>query len=342
LSATECTEKPLSSDALAGLRDRARCAPRRILFPEYEDPRLHHALAVLHDEGICTPIVLQPHRAIHDCEIFSERRDASVLVGQAVEAFCPKNPDNVLSEHEVRHRVAGDRLLLAALLVRTGYVDGGVAGAVSTTAAILRACLRGIGLAANSTLLSSSFLIDHKHRLMTYADCAVNPDPDAEQLAQIAIDSANTHQRLTGTVPKVAMLAFSTHGSADHHGLEKIRQAVKIARELAPELVICGEMQVDAALVPEIGARKAPGSSVAGMANVLIFPDLNSANIAYKLSERLGGAHAIGPILQGLARPWIDLSRGCSSEDIVNAGAIATVLANQSDAIVKETCDFSQ
>ena len=264
-----------------------------------------------------------------NCEAFWAREDANTLFSDAAQAYTLMRPDKEITLKQAHQTLQSDPLLLCAVLVHTGYADSGVAGAIAPTPDVLRACLRGIGLSPSSNLVSSAFIIDHSYRLMTFGDCAVNPEPDAAQLAQIAVDSAQTHWALTATTPKVALLSFSTHGSAGHSSVDKVRQALEIARSMAPDLEICGELQLDAALLPEIGSSKARGSQVAGHANVLIFPDLNSGNIAYKIAERLGGAHAIGPILQGLDKPWLDLSRGCSSSDIVHAAAMAAILAAQ-------------
>lgn len=316
----------MSDSALLNqLRQRSSLLKKRIIFTEQTDQRVYEAITEMQQQGLCEPILIAPIAGLK-LESFSERSDSASLMDQAVTSFTETQRHKGLSEEEARAQLS-DPLLLAAVLVKIGYADAGVAGAVESSASVLRACLRGIGLNAGSSLVSSVFLIDHAFRQMTFGDCAVNPQPDAEQLAQIAIDSAASHKALTGATPRVAMLSFSTLGSAQHKAIEPVREALAIVQQRQPDLIIDGELQLDAAIIAEVATTKAPDSTVAGAANVLIFPDLNSANIGYKLAERLGGATATGPILQGLAKPWLDLSRGCSTEDIINAAAIASVLA---------------
>jgi phosphate acetyltransferase len=220
-------------------------------------------------------------------------------------------------------------LFLSALMVGSDDADGVVAGAVTTTADVLRAYIFCIGTDEGVSCVSSAFLMlvpfGGKERVFVFADPSVIPDPNPEELAGIAVASARTMKSLTGMEPLVAMLSFSTKGSAEHPMIDKVREATTIAGRMEPRLMIEGELQADAAIVPGVAEKKAPGSAVAGRANVLVFPDLNAANIGYKLVERLAGARAIGPLLQGLAKPASDLSRGCRAEDIVDAIAMTAV-----------------
>ena len=224
----------------------------------------------------------------------------------------------------VQCEVDEDPLMRAMTMVSDGEAAGCVAGATRPTSDVLRAAIKTVGRAPGVELISSSFLmILDDDRTIAYADCGVVPDPNEKQLASIAVSAAHTFEELTGQQARVAMLSFSTHGSSTHASVEKVRAATELVRSQAPELVVDGELQFDAAFVPDVAQRKAPDSILSGTANVFVFPNLGAANIAYKITERIGGATALGPLLQGLAAPVHDLSRGCSAEDIYEISAIA-------------------
>ncbi len=316
------------SSVIERLRERAAKQPRRIIFPESDDPRVIEAANRLAEGGIATPVLLDPPQGagIHPAIETMSLQDDALREDAAMQLYRNRQHKG-LSPEGAREAVAADRLIFAAALVKLGKVEAGIAGSLATTANVLRAGLYGIGTLPNGHLVSSFFLIQFTEgNTVSFADCAVVPDPDADQLAEIAVTTARSHRRLTGTEPRVALLSFSTLGSAEHLRVDKVRRAKQRALEIDPQLLIDGELQFDAAYSAQVARRKAKDSPVAGQANVFIFPDLDSGNIGYKIAERIGKAAAYGPIIQGLQSPWMDLSRGCSADDIINVAAITACL----------------
>lgn len=314
------------SSVIEQLREKAKAAPRRIVLPETDDPRVIEAARQLADANLVIPVLLDPPSDFEANKGFETVSTTNETLREKLASQLAENRKHKSMSLDTAREALDDPVLFAALMVKTGLADGGVAGSIATTSRVIRSGLYGIGAGRGKKLISSFFLMQLVDRAITYADCGVVPDPDAEQLAEIAVASAESHQTLTGEIPKVAMLSFSTKGSANHPRVDKVKAAMEIARAKNPALLIDGELQFDAAFVPAVAERKAPQSNVAGHANVFVFPDLDSGNIAYKITERLAGATALGPLIQGLSAPFMDLSRGCSPEDIVDVAVIASII----------------
>lgn len=328
----------MSMSQLKKIREKAAGMKKKVILPEAEyDIRVIKAGIRLFSDQLAIPVFLGDRAVISK---LAEENHISLPEEITVHPVFDENTESQKFSYfqdKLSHKNPTDKqiyvmcsspLFTAGWLLDNGIADAAVAGSVASTPDVIRAALRTVGVARDSTIVSSSFLMEMPDgNVFTYADCAVVPYPDSEQLASIAMDAGKTHQKLTGNAPVIAFLSFSTKGSAVHESVELVHKAYTIAKQKNSDWAMDGELQFDTAFVPDIAIRKAPESPVAGKTNVFVFPNLDAGNIGYKITERLAGALATGPILQGLDKPYMDLSRGCSVDDIVNTACVGVLLS---------------
>ena len=307
-------------NAISKIRQQAAAKIKTIVLPEYEDARTLEAVEIIRKEGLANPLVLTPELV--------NKNQKERYIQEYYELYQSKDIDL-----DTVKKLFSDNLYYAAMMTREGKADGLVAGAIHTTADIARACIRCIGLDERFTIASSWFIMDlpdnqyGDNGTLIFADCGIIPDPNARQLSCIALTAAELASKVLDITPRIAFLSYSTKGSAKTKSAEKIAEALTLLKEQSPGILADGELQADAAIVPEVAKIKCPGSPINGDANVLIFPNLEAGNIGYKLSQRLSGCRAIGPLFLGLNKPASDLSRGCFAQDIVDSVAVSAIRA---------------
>jgi phosphate acetyltransferase len=320
---------------LKQIKKNAAKLEKRLVLPESHDERVLKAAEIIMKEGFARVTVIGEDKKVKDdAKKLSVNIDGVEIINPILSdqfasfstAYYELRKKKGMTPEEAREIMKRD-LFFGAMMVREGIVDASVAGSTASTADVMRAGIQIVGMPQGISIVSSFFLMVFPEKNYSFADCAVVPNPDAAQLADIAISTADNHKKLTGEEPFIAMLSFSTKGSAEHELIDKVRTATTLVQQKRPDLNVDGELQFDAAVIESIGVKKAPGSKVAGKANVLVFPDLQAGNIAYKIAQRWGKAEAVGPMVQGLRKPFFDLSRGASVDDIVNTSAIAVLMS---------------
>jgi phosphate acetyltransferase len=320
---------------LKQIKEKAGKLNKTLVLPESHDERVLRAAEIITKNGFASVSVIGEETKVKDdAKKISVELDGVGIINPMKSdkfdsfssTYYELRKKKGMTPEQAREAMKRD-IFFGAMMVREGMVNASVAGSTASTADVMRAGIQCVGMSEGISIVSSFFLMVFPDKNYSFADCAVVPNPDAAQLADIAISTADNHKKLTGEEPVIAMLSFSTKGSAEHELIDKVRNATEFVKQKRPDLIVDGELQFDAAVIESIGSKKAPGSKAAGKANVLIFPDLQAGNIAYKIAQRWGKAEAVGPMVQGLRKPFFDLSRGASVDDIVNTSAIALLMS---------------